>query len=217
MLKAFQKICCCTLFGISSVVSAEPVAVVEDISTNSAGVEIMDFLAAGQVINLAKDDTIVLGYMLMCVRETIKGGKITIGEEQSKVVGGSIVTEEVECSGSQTNLDGQVAAQSGAVTFRNGPNTGLASIEIELFGTAPVFILEQPGKTVIIKRIDKQEQPKTITISGKYLDTHKQNLQLVKGAAYSVESSDNIFKRFKINDYASDKPVAVISRMVRLP
>ena len=56
-----------------SVAAAAPVqvALVENVSGNPAGVEFMDYLETGKIIELGPHDTIVLSYMSSCVQETI--------------------------------------------------------------------------------------------------------------------------------------------------
>jgi hypothetical protein len=79
--------------------AADPfeVAVVESISSNISGVEIMDYLRTGQVIQLRPDQTIVLSYETSCVRETITGGTVTVGIDRSLVVSGQIRRFEGPC------------------------------------------------------------------------------------------------------------------------
>src|SRR6187399_1670799 len=68
-----------------------PVAVVEDVSGKPAGIEFMDYVAAG--------DAIVRGYLKSCWRETIRGGTVTVGAEQSDVTGGTVDRVKVGCDG----------------------------------------------------------------------------------------------------------------------
>ncbi len=75
---------------IGSAGAQTPVAVVEDVTGNPAGIEFMDYVSAGKVIRLGPKDAVVLGYMKSCWRETITGGTVTVGEEQSTVVDGRI-------------------------------------------------------------------------------------------------------------------------------
>src|SRR5262245_10264646 len=81
-----------------------PVAVVEDVSGKVAGVEFMDYVAAGKVIKLGARDTLVLGYLKSCWRETITAGIVTIGSEQSEVQNGKVERTRVKCDGGQMNL-----------------------------------------------------------------------------------------------------------------
>src|SRR5258708_25338835 len=74
-----------------------PVAVVEDVESKSAGVEFMDYVSAGKTIRLGPSDTLVLGYMQSCWRETIIGGTATVGAHQSAVAGGKARREPLSC------------------------------------------------------------------------------------------------------------------------
>src|SRR5260370_26257093 len=69
-----------------SVAAAAPlqVALVEDVTGNPAGVEFMDYLETGKIIELGPRATIVLSYMTSCMRETITGGTVTGGTDQSQ-------------------------------------------------------------------------------------------------------------------------------------
>jgi hypothetical protein len=202
------------------VYAAQPVAIVEDINAPSTRLEVMDFLSQGQTIKLGKSEKIVLGYMNTCFRETITGGTVKIMEMQSEIHGGQLIREEVECSGAQTDLDGQVASKSGAMAFRGagGNSVGLAEPDIILMGTSPVFIFEKPARnTITITRMDKKGEVHKLTANAKYLDTSKKQMRLHRGGLYKAELSETVFKVFKIDSKASHQPVAVISRMVRLP
>jgi hypothetical protein len=73
------------------------VALVEDLSSNSASVQLMDYLQVGRVIHLAPMDTLVLTYMTSCVREKITGGTVTIGTDSSEVQLGQVVRSRGLC------------------------------------------------------------------------------------------------------------------------
>lgn len=66
-------------------------AMIEDI-TGSAATKLQPFdaLSAGEVIELG-DGRLVLSYLTNCRRETISGGKVTVGAAQSTLVGGRLV------------------------------------------------------------------------------------------------------------------------------
>src|SRR5262249_23532857 len=59
----------------------------------------MDYVDPGQVIRLGAHDRIVLGYLRSCWRETISGGTVTVGTEQSEVAGGEVARDKVACEG----------------------------------------------------------------------------------------------------------------------
>src|SRR5271165_6401258 len=83
----------------ASVAAAAPVqvALVENVTGNPAGVEFMDYLETGKIIELGPRDTIVLSYMSSCVRETITGGTVTIGTDRSEVQAGKVARSTVPC------------------------------------------------------------------------------------------------------------------------
>jgi hypothetical protein len=72
-----------------------PAAVVEEMQGSVPGVQFMDYVDPGQVIRLGAHDRIVLGYLKSCWRETISGGTVTVGPEQSEVAGGEVARTKV--------------------------------------------------------------------------------------------------------------------------
>src|SRR5262249_44718503 len=96
-----------------------PAAVVEDVSGKSAGVEFMDYVTPGKVIRLGRQDTIVLGYLKSCWRETIVGGTVTVGTEQSDVQGGKVERTQVKCDAGRMQLSGSQAVQSAGYVSRS--------------------------------------------------------------------------------------------------
>jgi hypothetical protein len=98
--------------------AAEPAAaLIESLTSNFQRMELMDYVQAGQVIRLSPGQTMVLSYEASCVRETITGGTVTIGTEQSEVRSGEVRRTQGQC--------GKAAPISGAVaiagrTYRGG-------------------------------------------------------------------------------------------------
>src|SRR3546814_13267076 len=76
-------------------VAADPTALVEDVSATAAGVEFMDYVAAGRVIHLGTGGTLVLSYLKSCVRATVTGGSVPVGIDQSRIEGGKVAGEEI--------------------------------------------------------------------------------------------------------------------------
>ena len=83
----------------SGVAAPIQVALVENFTGNSAGVEVMGYVETGQTIRLGPHDTIVLSYLHSCVRETITGGSVTIGVDQSEVKAGEVQRTRLNCDG----------------------------------------------------------------------------------------------------------------------
>src|SRR5260370_39637807 len=106
-----------------SVAAAAPVqvALVEDVTGNPAGVEFMDYLETGKIIELGPRDTIVLSYMTSCMRETITGGTVTVGTDQSQVQGAKVARARVPCDAGKLVLAADQAGQFGGRIFRSAP------------------------------------------------------------------------------------------------
>jgi hypothetical protein len=106
--------------SLAGMTAAErPVAVVEEVKGKVAGVEFMDYVTPGKVIKLGPKGSIVLGYMTSCWRETITGGTVVVGVEQSLVHLAEIKRVKVDCGG-EPSIDQQTRESAGTV-FR-GPS-----------------------------------------------------------------------------------------------
>lgn len=139
----------------SPALAQAPAALVEDIAARNPGVEFMDYVQAGRVIKLAGGETLTLSYLRSCVRETITGGTVTVGTEQSTVVGGNVDRRTLKCDGGKLTLTAAQSAKSGAMVFRRAaPRQGaMPEPELTIYGTAPVLIVPGGG-TVVIERLD---------------------------------------------------------------
>jgi hypothetical protein len=91
---ALAAVVATTSAGIAAPMQA---ALVESVTGHTGAVEVMDYLDAGQTIRLGVHDTIVLSYLHSCVRETITGGTVTIGTEQSEVQAGKVTRTKADC------------------------------------------------------------------------------------------------------------------------
>jgi hypothetical protein len=86
------------------VAAQEPAAIVENVDAQGAGLAVMDFVMSGRVIELGKNGTLTLGYLRSCIMETIVGGRVIVGSQQSEVHGGKIKRERTECDGAGLEL-----------------------------------------------------------------------------------------------------------------
>jgi len=91
---------------------------IEQLSGNPGGVEIMDYVETGRVIRLGARQTIVLSYLNSCTREAITGGTVTVGTDQSEVLSGKVERTKVPCDPGQASLAEEVAIQIAGRTFR---------------------------------------------------------------------------------------------------
>ena len=104
-----------------------PSAIVEDVSARSVETRVFDYLRAGDVLELGPSDALILGYLNSCLRETITGGRVTIGETQSLVEDGSVVRETVDCHGGPMDLSATEATQGGGFVLRSPLTTASRS------------------------------------------------------------------------------------------
>ena len=94
--------------SLAGMTAAQRVALVEEVKGKVTGVEFMDYVAPGTVIKLGPKDSIVLTYIKSCWRETITGGTVVIGVEQSLFHLSKVEGVKVDCDrGGQPVTDQQ--------------------------------------------------------------------------------------------------------------
>jgi hypothetical protein len=109
---------------IGSAAAAGPVEVaLEKVTGDSSGVEFMDYVHTGQVILLGSGDTIVLGYLHSCVRETITGGLVTVGSNQSEVQTGTVSRTRVQCDPGRASVTHEQSNVFAGRIFRGVKNS----------------------------------------------------------------------------------------------
>jgi hypothetical protein len=208
---------------VSVAFAQSPAAVVEEIGGGVPGVQFMDYVEPGQVIRLSAHDRIVLGYLRSCWRETITGGTVTVGTEQSEVAGGEVARAKVACEGGKMMLSAELAGKSGAMVFRQAPSRQAQTMphpEFTLYGLSPVFEL-RPGGTLVIERLDQPGERHTITVTeqqllqGAFLDCAKAGVALAPGGIYRAKFADQAIV-FKIDPNAKAGDAPLVGRLARL-
>lgn len=169
----------------------QPAALVEDAPDGLAGVQVMDYVARGQSITLAANQTLVLSYLHSCVIETIRGGAVTVGLRESEVAGGKVERKTMPCDGGRLLLAADQAGKAGVTVMRDA---GIAlkdakpKPQITLHKTRPIIVASTPGP-VVFEPLDDGGKPITVTVSGKTLDLAKGKTQLKAGALYRVSAA----------------------------
>ncbi len=196
-----------------------PTALVEDVQSPASGIEFMDYVGTGQVIKLAPGDVLVLSYLKSCAHETITGGTVVVGANESEVRDGQVVRTKVPCDGGKIHLSSQQASKSAATAFR------LQSAEIspDLFARTPVVqlpkTLASADRTLLIERKDRRGERHEVQIddaiaTAGFYDLAKSNVTLARGAIY--EASIGTHKMtFQIDPKAKSGPAPVVSRLLR--
>ncbi len=196
-----------------------PIALVEDVTSATTDVEFMDYVGTGQVIKLAPKDIIVLSYLKSCQHETITGGTVTIGAEQSAVQGGSVKRAKVACNGGKMQLASAEANASGASSFR----LQSAPISPVLYATAPMVHLPKlqasDSRTLVIERLDRPGERAEFVIgdgnTGFYDLAKAKAKPLTRGGVYRATIGTNKVT-FKIDAKAKTTgKIPVVSRLLR--
>jgi hypothetical protein len=193
---------------------------VEDVE-GKAPVRFMDYLAEGQKIELPAGAKVVISYFDSCQRETIDGGRILVGAAESKVEGGKVDREKVECDGGKMLLTAAQASASGVMAFRGfAPGQALPPAHFTIYGASPVFELKKPG-LLYIQRLDKTsggmefELTEKDLLQGRYLDFARLDKKLEAGGLYRI-ATDNGNVVVKVDAKAKPGKSALIGRLVRL-
>jgi hypothetical protein len=199
-----------------------PVAVVEEVKGKPSGVEFMDYVAAGKVIKLRPKDSIVLGYMTSCWRETITGGTVLVGAEQSTVHEGVIERVKVDCDGGGQYAAADRKTREGAGTdFRSLSNSRSAILpRVTIYGLSPILEVKGPGR-LLVDRLDKQGERHEVMVGknsllrGRFYDFAKNGKALTPGASYLARLGGQEII-FNVDPGAKPGATPVIGRLVRL-
>jgi hypothetical protein len=211
---------------VTSAAAQAPVAVVEDVQGKVAGIEFMDYVVPRQVIKLGPRDTIVLGYMRSCWRETITGGTVVVGDEYSLVHLGSVDRQRVDCDAGRTQLTQREASQSAATVVRSmrtrpaaAPHAAVTP-RATLHGLSPVVEIKGRG-TLVVERLDQPGERHQIAVApkslvrGKFYDFAKAGRTLTPGATY-VATLGSRQTVFRVDLHAQAGATPIVGRLLRL-
>jgi hypothetical protein len=197
--------------------AAAPAALVEEIEASGSSLQMLDFVSAGDKIDLGADGRLILGYLKSCVQEQIQGGQVVVGEQQSEVNGGQVRRSTTQCDGGQLSLAANQAVHSGAVAMRDVETDTQA--KLVLHDLSPLFRLPKAGK-VVIKRLDQvgerhKFQVKGPTKGAPTLDLAQEGLKLSAGATYMI-SAPGASLIFRLDPAASSGKAGLLGRLVPL-
>jgi len=202
------------------------VAIVEDSHGGPSGLEFMDYVESGKQIQLGKDGRLVLSYLKSCFRETIVGGKVTVGNGWSQVAGGRVDRTQVSCDGGKMQLSYEVASKSGASVFRDlhpvdqPPSRNAAQPQFVLHGASPMVEIKR-GSKVVIERVDKQGERFEIPGDGRplhhgrFYDFAEDQKQLAASGIYKATIGTKQVV-FQVDSNAKPGKTALASRLLRL-
>jgi hypothetical protein len=201
--------------------AASPVAMVEDVTGNSAGVGPLDYLAAGRSIRLGASDRLVLDYLHSCIRETITGSLLVVGAEQSVVHGGKVTRETISCDGGQLQLSADQSQKSEVIVFRKKPTDAkLPPAQRTLYGLSPLFELPGPGE-LTIERLDRPGAKIELNLTSadlthrRFYDFAKSGRTLAGGGLYRATFA-NTSVVFKLAETAEAGEAPPMARLLQL-
>jgi hypothetical protein len=205
---------------IAPAAAETPVAIVEDVQGNVIGVESMDYVAPGKIIKLESGAKLVLGYLKSCLHETITGGIVLVGTEESSVQFGNVQRVKVPCDTGAVQLSDQEASQSAATTFRKYDRSGPPKKLPTLYGVLPL-VEATTGGTLTIERIDQSGERYSVPLKGgqmvrgKFYDFAKAGKALTPGATYLATLGSRRFV-FLVDSSATPSQNPIIGRLLRL-
>jgi hypothetical protein len=185
---------------------AEEISAIVEEAPPRSGLAPMDYLAAGRVVQLEQSETLVLGYLATCLRESIDGGVVTIGRERSEVVGGAVSRTKVDCAGGSLQLSQEQAQQSGVMISRSLRPPEVHSLQ-------PVFFTTFDGVLRIVRQ-DKSAEAVEIPVLGrKIVDLVDENIRLEAGGVYRAEIANKRLK-FTVSSLAKPGKGELLSRLL---
>ena len=212
--------------GMSPALAAQiPVALVEEVSGAPAGVEFMDYVETGKTIELGARGGIVLSYLNSCVCETISGGTVTVGTDQSDVQGGKVARTKVPCDPGNLALMGDKSGQFAGRVFRSGAEgTSAVEAQLTLYGRSPLLELKGPGM-LLIERLDQTTERYLVDVGteqlihGRFYDFGKWGRHLAAGGIYRISRDTQDGQEelvFKIDAHAKPGNTPMAGRLLRL-
>ena len=205
-----------------------PVAIIEDVKGQIAGLEAMDYLVSGRTLWLAGDETVVIGYLKSCVRETIHGGTVKIGDKQSTVEAGDIERARVECDAQRMMAAPGQPLDSTGYVFRDIvtaserlPDAPRAQgPQFTLYGSSPLIELNGRGPLVIARLDTKGEYfnfdiDQDMLLHGRFLDLAIRGKALSPGGVYGARWQKQLVV-FKIDSAARPGATPILGRLLRL-
>jgi len=213
-IRTLCRTCLVLVALVSPATAAGPTAIIEDVAAPSTGVAFMDYLFPGRVIDLKRGETVTLGYLQSCLRESITGGHIVVGREKSKVKNGTIKRERIECDGGAMKLSSKQSGKSLVLVLRApSGSSAMPKPSIEIFGRSPVIKLVTGKGKLSIERLDRHENVINLTATKGYIDLVATGRSLKPGGLYRARSGGRTVV-FKVNRLSRSGAGPVIARLI---
>ncbi len=191
-----------------------PVAIVEDVGTGVSQVSPMDLLSAGDRIELAPDQSIIIGYFSTCTRDFVHGGTVTVQPDGSQVEGGEIQSQKMKCAAGTMDLTAEQLAQSAALAYRDPNSNDPLQPQTTVDSTQPVIVAPDL-KEVVLEDLRRHEK-RTLTLDADGMgDFAALGITLRPGGVYVVSGGKRALV-FKVDGAAVAAPLPILVRLIRL-
>lgn len=177
-----------------------------DSATGLAAFEILD---AGTRIELSGGLEIELGYFQSCVREQIRGGTVTIGEERSQIDSGTVERSALDCAPG-VKLNAAERQESGASAWR----VPVGETPLLLDNLSPVFVFRSPPGTITIQRTDRPADRIVLAVPGGSVDLAALGIKLASGGIYDISAGETT-RRIEIDFDVTLSGGPAFKRLVR--
>lgn len=191
-----------------------PSAIVEDVSYDTSDLLIFDYLFPGREIAVPAGQKLTIGYLSSCVRETVSGGSIRIGDVQSE--GDAAITREaMSCAGAAAVVGADASATALTAIFRGGDRSVVTG-DRPVNSTLPVFLAPHNATSLSISRLDADAPEITVPITRGVVDLAAAGVSpLAPGGVYFA-SAGAAFVEFAIAADARATGGPATPRLVRL-
>lgn len=209
----FAAICASALLAASASAQAPAVAILEEIAGASGKHEAFDELKAGERLDLGANGRAVIGYLGSCTRETIEGGTVVVGKDQSQIEGGKVARETIPCEATQLVLSEAEAGKS--ATFSTRPMPWERELRQIVPSQSPLIWVEAKGQLTIKRLNTEEQQTLSFPIEDGKVDLAIHQVELVPNGFYELQAGK---KRMviKIHNNAQAGAMPAMSRLVRL-
>jgi hypothetical protein len=152
---------------LSADAAARPAVIVEDIA-GVPGVELLDTLEPGRVLELGTGGKVTLGYLASCEREVILGGRVMIGTLRSTVEGGRLRRGPSPCT---TGTTAGGAGQGAAIVVRGGGTAPAEPASVTIRDPHPVFLVDAAAGPLTIEPAAGGAVLQTLPVTGRAVAT----------------------------------------------
>lgn len=186
------------------------VAIVEEVTGEGLTIAELDFLKEGDRFDLGSGAMAVISYFASCNRETIHGGKVTIGVDGSTVSGGRIEAEKVRCTPDSLKLSEAQQRESAVIAFRK-PTQNAANLP-ELGTTVPVILIGD-ADSILLGEIG--QPPRALVLKNHLVDLGRAGFVLTPGKEYQVTAGTRT-ARFRVAPSAGGAMDSMMARLIAL-